>query len=120
MKIKVSSIADPGDLAKERLVLKVLEPADLVRFVISDTTYIDRDHISNELRHIFWFPPQSVSPSDQVVVYTKAGTNSSRREPNGTTTYFYYWNLARTVWNQAQDCAVVFELADWQTSSYRA
>lgn len=115
MKVKIHSIADKGNLEKEVIWIEVLEDvADLSYYMICDTTYTDDDHISNELRHIYWFPKQSVKKGDWIALYTKDGKKSASSNNRGTTTHTFYWNLSRTIWNKDGDCAVLFKLETWK------
>lgn len=116
MKIQIHSIAEKGNLEKEIIWLKVLEDvADLSYYLVCDTTYTDDNHISNELRHVFWFPKQSVEKGDWIALHTKNGKKSSSSNNSGTTTHRFYWNLGRTVWNKDGDCAVLFKVETWKT-----
>src|ERR1044071_5236543 len=110
MKLDIISIEDKGDLSKETIWLKANSDATLHDYLVCDTTYTDDHHISNELRHVFWFPNQKVQKGDFVALHTKDGTKSSNTNDQKTTTYHYYWNLGRTVWNKDGDCAVLFEV----------
>jgi hypothetical protein len=114
MKIEIHSIENSGTLDKEVVWLNVLEDiSDLSYYMICDTTYTDKSHISNELRHIYWFPAVAVKKHDWIAVRTTEGKNQTVANNRGTTTHIFYWNLGRTIWNKEGDCAVVFELETW-------
>jgi hypothetical protein len=116
MKLKTISIEGKGDLNKEVVWLEAVEQCSIHYYIVSDTTYTDGSHISNELRHIFWFPPKDIAKGDLIALWTKVGSSSSVANNRHTTTHNFYWNLGRTVWNKDGDCAVLFELADWNTT----
>lgn len=119
MKIKIHSIEESGNLEKECVWLDILEDvSDLGHYMVCDTTYADDSHISNELRHTFWFPPKSVRKGDWIALRTKDGKNATAPNVRGGTTHTFYWNLGRTIWNKDGDCAVLFELSTW--NSHRA
>jgi hypothetical protein len=117
MKIKIHSVVGKGDLEKESVWLQVLEKDDIGMYLLSDTTYRDNGKISNELRHIYWFPDQNVEKGDWIHLFTKNGKNTSSKNEYNTTTYSYYWNLGRTIWNKGGDAAVLFRIGDWEYKS---
>jgi len=118
MKIKIVKILDRASANKERLWLKVLQDTDLTYYIVLDTTYTSRDAISNLQRHAYWFPPKQVRSGDNVVLYTRKGTNSSQPNQDGTQNHYFYWDLDHTIWNDSGDCAVLFEISTWATSAY--
>jgi hypothetical protein len=57
MNLKVHSIDGKGKLENEVIWVDVVKAVDdLSNYLICDTTYTDDNHISNELRHVYWFP----------------------------------------------------------------
>lgn len=116
MKAEIVKILDRGIVNQERLWLKVLAKTDLSYFIVFDTTYTSENSISNLQRHAYWFNPKEVNAGDYVVLYTKKGTPSDELNDQGTTTHFLYWGLSNTVWNNTDDCAVLFEVNTWATS----
>lgn len=118
MNIEIHSGENKGKLDNERIWLKVTaDVADLAFFAVTDTTYTDDGKISNELRHIFWFPAGSAKKNDWLCVYTKNGTNGTSTNKDGSTTRTYYWNLGVTVWNKGKDQAVLFHLNGWTSKA---
>jgi hypothetical protein len=118
MKIEIVQLLDRGVANKERLWLRAIAPTDLQYYIVFDTTYAGPNSVSNLQRHAYWFQPRVLRPGDSVVLYTKAGQPSELRNPDGTTTYFVFWGLERTIWNTQADCAVLFEVSTWQTSRF--
>ena len=84
--------------------------------MLCDTTYKDDHTISNELRHLFWFPKKTISKGDFVKLMTKNGTASTFVNRSATTTHVFYWNLGKTVWNKDGDAAILLNLAQWKTT----
>src|SRR5262249_55641284 len=118
MNLEIHSVEGKGVLENERLWLKVTADIDdLAYYTVADTTYLDNGQISNELRHLHWFPKRSVKKGDWICLYSKNGTDTSGKNNDGTTTYTYYWNLGRTVWNKGKDQAVLFELTTWSSKT---
>lgn len=114
MDMSIKYIRDAGNEKLERIVLKVCEDCNVGDFLIMDTTYAG-DHISNKLRHTYWFPDKEVKEGDLVVLYSKEGTISEKKNPSGHTSHFFYWNLKETVWNKDEDCAVLFSISEYET-----
>lgn len=114
--LKLHSIEGKGDLTKECVWLDVLEDvASLSHYLVCDTTYLDPAHISNELRHMYWFKNKSVKKGDWLKVMTKKGVDATASNDRGTTTHIFYWKLDRTVWNKDGDAAVLFNINTWNT-----
>jgi hypothetical protein len=118
MKLEIIKIVDRGVESKERLWLRVLADCDLTYFIVFDTTYTSSNSISNIQRHAHWFRPKKVKTGDYVVLYTGNGTSTEKANNDGSTTHFIFWGLEKTIWNQQGDCAVLFEVNSWRTSSY--
>lgn len=117
MKIKIHSIDGKGDLEREVVWIKVVQDvSDLTYYMVCDTTYTDDNHISNELRHVYWFPKKAVQAEDWIALRTKEGKNGAAKNNSGTSTYTFYWNLSRTIWNKSGDAAVLFKLETWKTT----
>lgn len=116
MQLKVIAIENKGNLDKEVVWLEATEACAIQNYLITDTTYTDDEHISNELRHVFWFPTKNIANGDLIALRTKDGTNTAVANDRKTTTHTYYWKLGRTVWNKDGDCAVLFHLNNWRTT----
>ena len=115
MKLKIHSIADKGELTKELLWIEVLEDvSDLTYYMVCDTTYTEEHSISNELRHVFWFPKKAVKKGDWIALRSTKGQETSLTNNSKTTTHTFYWGLGRTIWNKDGDCAVLFHLNTWK------
>jgi hypothetical protein len=119
MDLEIINVEGKGEIEKECLWLKATNDIpDLVYYIISDTTYTDDKHISNELRHIFWFPHNSqVKAGDWVKLVTNDAKNTSFTNRSNTTTYVYHWKLGRTVWNKGKDQAVLFKVDTWTSKA---
>lgn len=113
--LKIQGVDDKGDLDAECVWLSVDEDIEnLAYYILSDTTYTDDNHISNELRHIFWFPKKSVTAGDWIRLMTKNGKQTSEMNEHGTKTHTFHWKLGRTVWNKDEDAAILFTLKTWK------
>lgn len=118
MNVAIRSIRSAGNLENERMVLKVLKDCDIGRYLTFDSTYTGEGKVSNLVRHPYWIPDREVKAGDLVIIYTKSGKQSQRTNSDGSTSHFFYRGLERTIWNQSGDCAVVVEIADWNSKGY--
>lgn len=116
MKLEVVSIHNHGNASQEYVTLRALDDANLIKYLITDTTFLGANAISNKLRHVHWFVFQQVKKGDFVRLYTSRGTNKSLANHAGTTTYDVYWGLSSSVWNDTGDAAVLFEVENWKTT----
>ncbi|MGD9494366.1 MAG: hypothetical protein AB7V36_13545 [Bacteroidales bacterium] len=115
MRIKIKSYGDPGSITDERIGFEVLSDCDLKFFAVHYTYLTDNGGFYNKPMHTYWFSPLIVQAGDKVVLYTKKGVNSIKRNSDGTTTYFFYWGLNSPLLNKEKDGIVLAEMAGWQT-----
>ena len=119
MKLKILRIDNGGDETKEAVWLRVLEPCNLNRHLLADTTF-DEDGKSNLARHTFWFPDRTVANGDYVVVFTRTGTPGTGKTTNDKRLHRLFWNLDHAVWNNEGDRAVLIEMSDASTFTVSA
>lgn len=112
MKISIHSAANKGEKGKEIIWLQVLEETNLRRYIISDTTFTDKNEISNEVQHMFWFPNINVKKGDWIALHTENGVYAAVNNDQKTITHHIYRNIDRTIWNKDGDYAILYELAD--------
>lgn len=112
MDIKIQEILDRGN-DEERLVLRVLKNCNLNSYLVLDTTFDNAGNISNRNRHVYVFANVSVKKDDYVVLYTKVGNNVVQNNADGTTSYFFYWNMQSHIWNNEQDIAYLVHYDEW-------
>lgn len=114
-RLDIFSIEFKGELDKECIWFDVKEDiASLKFYLVTDTTYTDPSHTSNELRHLFWFPDIAVRKGDYIKLLTKTGSRTSSTNKRRTTTHLLFWGLGHTVWNKAGDCAVLIKAESWK------
>jgi len=117
MKLKILRVEDHGTLQSERVFLSVEEDANLMYYLIRDTTYTSDDKISNKWDHIYKFLGKSVKAGDEVVLYTATAPKESEKiNNNKNTCYYFSWGLKECVWNNDGDVAVLYEISNWQSS----
>lgn len=59
---------------------------------------------------------KEVKASDVVMLFTKKGSNTSKKLSNSSTEYTTYWGLGSSVWNNTGDAAMLFQIYDWATT----
>jgi hypothetical protein len=111
----IVSIHNHGKAGSEFVLLRANEDFNVEWLILSDSTYTDADHMSNKLRHIFWFPSKNVKKGDYISVHTGKGTNVTTKMDSGTPLHRFYWGLGTPVWNNSGDCAVLFQVNAWRS-----
>lgn len=109
MKIEILEYKDLGDKERERVVLNVKEDTDVGTYIISTTTVNPDNSISARIGNVYWLPNQEVKAGDRVIIYTKNGTKKKIENEDGSSSYFYYWNLPDTLLSLANSTVVIFE-----------
>lgn len=112
MDLKILNTKDPGNKEKERVVLSVMADINLGDYLIAHSISLEEERVSSILEDIMWFPDQELKKGDQVVVYTKAGEQNKIANSDGSTSYFYYWNLPAPIGEDELASVIIFE-ADW-------
>jgi hypothetical protein len=116
MRLQIVTIADRGIPGQERLHLNVLAPTNLSSYVVLNTMKISPTMVSTAPTHFHWWGSYGVNAGDSVILYTGFGNHVVNVRPDGGKNHFFYWGLPNTIWADRNSCAVVFELANWETS----
>lgn len=114
MKIEFTSFGDAGNILEERIGFRVLEACDLKFFVVYHTLKTEKGFY-NRPKHVFWFYPKNVDVGDEVVLYTKEGTDRIE-EKEDHKVHFIYWGLKESIL-QIGDCIVISEIKDWSVNT---
>ena len=115
MKIAIQSIADKGNIEKERILLKVLTDDDIGNYALLQTGYLsDLNKVTIAAHRAYWFPDQEVKTGDSVVLYTKDGTEKQRMIEDDHNVIFYYWGLSEPIWTDPNRAAVLLCAPEWQ------
>jgi hypothetical protein len=117
MKVTSRTIAEPEILEHERLVLDVLQDDDIGRYMVLSTTLAEptTPTVSTAIKRIYWFPDKSVKKGDVVVLYTKGGKQSEKKNEDNSTSHFFYWGLSEPIWLEKNKAAgVVAHLDEWE------
>lgn len=113
MKIKFISFGDAGNISEERIGFRVVESCDLSFFAVYHTKKTEKGFY-NRPEHVFWFYPKNVQAGDEIVLYTKDGTDSiEEREDHKV--HFIYWRLKDAILKKG-DCIVLSEINNWSVN----
>ncbi len=116
MKINIQSIADKGDLQKERLLLRVSADTDIGDYTVLQSGFADESVLSN-VYHAFWPPYRKVKEGDIVVIYTRSGQDNKKKLGSGSHAHFYYWGLSKPIWNNKDRAPVLMHSPNWTSKS---
>ena len=112
MKLKISHIADPGNLDKERIAIEVDGDVDVGRFLLLQAEYRD-NNVFAWVSKTYWFPDKSVKEGDIVIVYTKEGVNNEITVEDNRI-HFFYWRLPEAIWAEEDRAPVLVETLSWK------
>ena len=113
MNVEIFKITDGGVLKDERIILKVIVDDFLGSYAVFKTKKTGENTVSARTAKTFWFPDRQVKKGDLVVLYSKVGVSTERKNDDGTTTHFFYWQSTETIWNETDDAVVLLKMGQW-------
>lgn len=114
MELRISSFADAGDLARERIVIRANESVDIGAYVILRSQRNDEDSPTSGTKSAYWLPDITIDAGDSVVLYTKKGKSSKKKLESGHTAHFYYWGYEQAFWGKdKKNIAVLLKTETW-------
>ncbi|AWV98249.1 hypothetical protein [Arcticibacterium luteifluviistationis] len=116
MELKISGISDRGVLEDERIGFKVIKDCELKFYQLFRTSFRKAGGFYNRAKSAYWFAPKIVKAGDKIVVYSKSGTDNSKENPDGTTTYWIYWGLDEPIFTDEKYGIVLVQVYDWELS----
>jgi len=113
MNLEIRSFADPGDIQKERLILKASSDTDVGDYAVLRSLIGSSDGPTSGRKRAYWFPDTDVKAGDLVVLYTKKGSLSKKPlVGGGGTVHFFYWGSDIPLWDE-NHCAVLLFASEW-------
>ncbi|OHX34410.1 hypothetical protein BJL95_17225 [Methylomonas sp. LWB] len=112
MNIDIQSVADKGNLDKERLILKVTADTDTGDYLVIQTGFSNGE-VTIGTYNTFWFPYKAVSAGDLVVLYTKSGRENIKELKGSKKAHFFYWGLSSTLWGKNDRAPVLLHAPEW-------
>lgn len=118
MKLEIKSFADIGDLANERVVLRVLADEDIGSYALFRSKAGEDGGPVSGQKTAYWFTDRIAKAGDLVVLYTKKGKSSKKLLTSGHTAHFFYWQLSEPLWGpDKENVAVLLEVNEWKSAS---
>jgi hypothetical protein len=114
--LKPGSIGSRGDVHNERLLFEVTQDANLGYYVLIATRETSSGRVYAGSRAAYWFEAREVKAGDNVIVYTRAGQDTTQRGPDGRLNHFYYWGLTHPLFSDSSARVVIAELSTWETA----
>lgn len=117
MTLIIQNIISSGDITKERVVFKAAQDLAVGFYGVLKTIETAPNTVSNKVRDTYWFPDKDVKKDDLVVLYSKKGINTERKEKDGTTTHFFYWGKEASQWEKRavqSDALILFKMEEWK------
>ncbi|MEX3022537.1 hypothetical protein AB4K05_23450 [Kluyvera sp. STS39-E] len=113
MKFKIGGLKEPGNLDKERVVIQILEDGNVGKLMVATTTQQAEDRVSSKINNPYWIPDQDVVKGDLIIIYTKDGKKNSRKNEDGSSSYFFYIGMEQPLYTESNETAVVFDISNW-------
>lgn len=114
-------IRDAGDITKERVLMRALEPVSLQNYLAtnSKTTTDGKLEILND--KVFWFPIVSVNAGEYIRLYTREGSYQKTEGRYGEALAVYhnfYWNQSNSIWGEGtkSNSFTIFKISSWSTA----
>ena len=111
-RITIRSVADKGDVEKERLVLAAHVDMDIGDYILIQTGFYE-DGVTIDTYHTYWFPYKKIEKDDLVVLYTKSGQSSQKELERGRRVHFFYWGLSEPIWLAEDRSPVLLCAPEW-------
>lgn len=115
MKIELKSVEFPGSLERERIVLRANDETNISRYAIFTGEVGDKGELlGGPIENAYWFGTQPMKPGDLAILYSKSGRRSEKKNEDGTTSYFFYWNLNAPIWATGEFIPVLVSTPTWE------
>lgn len=115
MALRIEGIRQPGDLSRERIVLRADSDTDIGRYLILSARASNGKTLAGRIPNCYWFPDREIKAGDFVVLYSKAGTRNVKENDSGNASYFFYWGLDETLWDDDALSPVLMRVAIWRS-----
>src|SRR5450759_4870249 len=102
MRVIWLGIYDRGDLSKERAHFRALFDIDLQFYAVLDTQYQTPfpfgSRIEANNKGCYWFIPFQVKAGQNVVLYTRAGSQNTETRNDGSVFHFFFRGLQQPLY----------------------
>lgn len=114
MDLRLHAIREPGDLDRERVVLKAETDTDTGRHLLLSARSSNDRLLGGHVPNCYWFPDRHISAGDWVVLYSKRGSVKVRDNKSGSKSYFFYWGLDQPLWQDHELRPVLIRVGAWR------
>jgi hypothetical protein len=115
MSLIIETIRNPGDLNRERVVMRVVEETtEIGEYIVLSVRADGKSVFGGDIFRGFWLPDAELNAGDTVVLYTKSGNRGRKTNKNGSKSLFFYWGLTNCRWKPDTNAAVLFNVTEWQ------
>lgn len=112
MKLAIRGIRDARDVTRERLIIEVKGDTDVGQYLVLRVPRLGPE-VASLVTRAFWFPDKEVRKGDVVILYSKDGNATEKKNTAGNTSHFFYWGTGEGIW--ADDhAAVLMHGREWQ------
>lgn len=98
MSLNLIAVENAKTPDEEFVILKVTARVNLKNYAIVDRTFVIGEKVSNEFRHVFFFPDLIVEKDDAIFLCTGIGKYDKAID-NNSTIHLFYWQSDKCVWN---------------------
>jgi hypothetical protein len=106
MNLKIRPIQNAGEYERERVVIRATKDVDIGDYAVFMAKTFE-DSVQSGSLQAFWLPDQKIISGDFVVIYTKRGVRSEKKNEEGRTSYFFYWGLPEAQWQNGMTPVLV-------------
>ncbi|PWJ97027.1 hypothetical protein BC749_108177 [Flavobacterium araucananum] len=108
MSISLRSVKNAKDPDDEFVWLRATANTSLEGYAIVDRTFDDSEEVSNEFRHIFFFPDLEVEKDDWIVLCTGNSKGKDKKKykkliKDDSVFHSFFWGSKECVWNDNGD-----------------
>jgi hypothetical protein len=117
MSLVISSVANAGEVDRERVVMKASADIDIGKYALFCCKRSGETSVNDgAIPAAYWFADKTVKAGDFVVLYTKSGKRSEKSNNSGGNSYFFYWGKSAPIWTDDKRAVLlkvsIFEFGD--------
>lgn len=113
--MKLIGIYDRGILDRERVHFQAETDIDLQFCVVMDTFFRDESSVQAGQRLCYWFAKKQIKAGENVVLYSRAGIDSTENRENGVVFHFFFRENSSVLYSDPKTTVSLMTIANWQT-----
>ena len=99
MELEIHRVQNASTPAGEVVILRALADTNLHYFAVVDATFNADGSMSNEHRHVYFFPRKALKKDEWVVLCSGKGTNGTGKFRDGESYHLFFWQSGTCIWN---------------------